>query len=102
MGSQRAKALIGVAALAAILIAAAGPLGALPALLAFALLFAGHYPGADHLDRWIAAASCEDARERPTSSSAPRRPIFVLVGRGGFLIASSLAKRPPPALLSQI
>jgi hypothetical protein len=102
MQAPRTRALLGLAALAAILVAAAGPLGALPALLAFALLFAGHYPGADHLDRWIAAASRDDARERPSSSTAPRRPIFVLVGRGGFLIAASLAKRPPPVLLSQV
>jgi hypothetical protein len=100
MQSARARALLVVAALAVILVAAAGPLGALPALLAFALLFAGHYPGADHLERCIEAASCEDARRRPLSSPAPRRPIFVLVGRGGFLIAASLAKRPPPSLLS--
>jgi hypothetical protein len=100
MQSPRAKALLGVAALAVILVAAAGPLGALPALLAFAVLFAGHYPGADQLDRWIASASRDDAPRRPSSSAAPRRPIFVLVGRGGFLIAASLAKRPPPSLLS--
>ena len=100
MTSQRARAVLGVAALAAVLIAAAGPLGALPALLAFALLFAGHYPGADQLDRWIVAASGRDSRRRPSSSAAPRQPIFVAIGRGGVLIASSLAKRPPPALLS--
>ena len=95
-------AIVGVVALAAVLAAAAGPLGALPALLAFAVLFAGRYPGADHLERWIAAASEDRARERPSSCAAPRRPLFVRVGRGGFLIATSLAKRPPPALLSQV
>jgi hypothetical protein len=102
MQSSRVRALVGIAAFAAVLIAAAGALGALPALLAFALLFAGHYPGADRLDRMIVAAAGRGPRRRPSSHPAPRRPIFVLVGRGGFLIASSLAKRPPPVLLSHI
>ena len=45
---------IGAALVAAVvLVAAAGVLAALPALLAFALLFAGRYPGADRLERLI-------------------------------------------------
>jgi hypothetical protein len=101
MQSPRITALIGVA-LAAGLVLATGPLGALPALLAFVLLFAGHYPGATRLDRMIVAARRSAARSRATSRPAPRRPIRARVRRGGALIASSLAKRPPPALLSQV
>ena len=101
MQSPRIRALLG-AALAAGLILATGPLGALPALLAFVLLFAGHYPGANRLDRLIIATRRASPRPRAASRRAPRRPIRARIGRGGALIASSLAKRPPPALLSQV
>jgi hypothetical protein len=100
MRSPRAAAIFGALLVAgAVLIAAAGPLGALPALLAFVVLFAGHYPGADRLDRLILAARRYDSRKRASSRRTPRLPIFVLISRGGSLIATSLAKRPPPALL---
>jgi hypothetical protein len=101
MQLPRVRALLGVA-LAAGLIVATGPLGALPALLAFVLLFAGHYPGANGLDRLIIAARRVSSHSRAVSRPAPRRPIRAGIGRGGALIASSLAKRPPPALLSQV
>jgi hypothetical protein len=101
MQSPRTRALLGIS-LAAGLILVAGPLGALPALLAFVLLFAGHYPGARQLDRLIVAARRANPRVRLAARPAPRRPIRTRMGRGGVLIGSSLAKRPPPALLSQV
>ncbi len=89
--------LVAVAALAAALIGAIGLLGAAPAVLAFALLYCGHYPGVRRLDRAI-AARCDRRRPR-RACRAPLLPsAFVLVSRGGGLIASSLAKRPPPPL----
>jgi hypothetical protein len=101
MHLPRIRALLGLG-LAAGLILTTGPLGALPALLAFVILFAGHYPGARHLDRLIVAARRARPRARLAPRRIPRRPIRARVRRGGALIASSLAKRPPPALLSQV
>ena len=83
--------------LSIVLIAAAGVLAALPALLGFGLLLVGCYPGADRLDRLIAV---RDAR--PVAYALPKavRPATIArFWRGGELIARSLAKRPPPALL---
>jgi hypothetical protein len=100
MGSLRDRsALAIVAALiaAVVLVAAAGVLAALPALLAFALLFAGRYPGADRLDRLIRGRCARPAAYAP--ARPPRLRTVSHSWRGGELIARSLAKRPPPALL---
>jgi len=86
--------------MAAALIAAIGLLGAMPAIVVFALLFCGRYPGADGLDRLIAARRSRAPR-RPLHRPAPSlRFGFALVAPGGDLIANSLAKRPPPGLLA--
>lgn len=98
MHAAPARSLLGLAAilaLAATLIGAIGLLAAAPAVLAFALLYCGRYPGVRHLDRAIAAR--QERRSSPRDRRAPlRRSVFVLISRGGGLIASSLAKRPPP------
>lgn len=91
-------ALAAALAVAAVLIAAAGVLAALPAVFAFALLFAGRYPGADRLDRLIAGHGEHPASHPP--APVPRPLTIPLCSRGGELIARSLAKRPPPALPS--
>jgi hypothetical protein len=89
---------IGAALVAAVvLVAAAGVLAALPALLAFALLFAGRYPGADRLERLISGRCARPPAYPPLRAVRP--PTICLSWRGGELIARSLAKRPPPALL---
>ena len=101
MRTAPGRSLLGIGvilAMAAVLIAAMGLLGAMPAVLAFALLYCGQYPGARRLDRAIEARRAGRLRQRPPCIS-PMRPSFVLVSRGGQLIASSLAKRPPPRLL---
>ena len=101
MRTAPGRSLLGIGvilAMAAVLIAAMGLLGAMPAVLAFALLYCGRYPGARRLDRAIEARRAGRLRQRPPCIS-PLRPSFVLVSRGGQLIASSLAKRPPPRLL---
>ena len=95
---DRSRLAIAAAVIAAIvLVAAAGVLAALPALLAFALLFAGRYPGADRLERLISGRCARPAAY--ASAPAPRLPTVSHAWRGGELIARSLAKRPPPALL---
>jgi hypothetical protein len=83
---------------ATVLVAAAGVVAALPALLGFALLFAGRYPGADRLERLI-SGRCARPAAYPVARRAVRPPTVSLSWRGGELIATSLAKRPPPALL---
>jgi hypothetical protein len=77
------------------LILAAGLFAALPVLLAFLPLLAGHYIGASRLERAIVART---VRSRPTSTPRPRLAPRALAPRGGRLIAESLAERgPPPA-----
>jgi hypothetical protein len=94
---RSALAIAAAAGAAVVLVAAAGLLAALPALLAFALLFAGRYPGADRLDRLITGRCARHAAY--SVLLAVRPPTISLSWRGGELIARSLAKRPPPASL---
>jgi len=100
MGPFRDRSGLAIAAAvfaAVVLVAAAGLLAALPALLAFALLFAGRYPGADRLERLIGRRCAQPAAFAP--ARAQRLATVSRSWRGGELIARSLAKRPPPALL---
>lgn len=90
-------AIVAAVVAAVVLVAAAGLLAALPALLVFALLFAGRYPGADRLERLIAGGCARHAAY--SAPRAVRPPTISLSWRGGELIARSLAKRPPPAVL---
>lgn len=74
-----------------------GPLYLVPALLLAAPLATRRYPGEEAL-RALAAAP--RARRRPARLSASwPRPVFRLVPRGALLLATSLAGRPPPALI---
>jgi hypothetical protein len=68
--------------------------------LAFALpLLAGRYLGERAIERVrTARASAPAPRRRSTAAVPRRRPSLALVPRGGLLLASSLATRPPPAL----
>jgi hypothetical protein len=69
---------------------------ALPVLLFALPLLAGRYVGEERLARL--AAAFVDARRRPAGSvptTARRSPRAL--PRGGHLIASALAVRPPPA-----
>jgi hypothetical protein len=66
-----------------------------PALLLFAALLTGRYFGEDTIAR------VRRTRQAPTRSRAVRRPAprwtaRRSVPRGGLLLASSLATRPPP------
>lgn len=102
-GKQRlALALALTAVLGGVLVAAAGVLAALPALLAFLPLLAGRYVGAERLERLIAARIGNRGPGRAASPGLrPRRHLpRIAVPRGGGLLASSLAKRPPPAFLT--
>jgi hypothetical protein len=80
-----------------------GPLEGLVMLapaLAFALpLLAGRYLGERTIDRVRTARVAAPAPRRDRRAAAlRRRPTLALVPRGGLLLASSLATRPPPAL----
>jgi len=90
--------LVAILAMAAVLIAFIGLLGAAPAVLAFALLCCGQYPGAARIDRAIDARRAARPHRRSGAAPALPHPVIALVSRGGELIADSLAKRPPPRL----
>ena len=80
----------------ALLGAHGGLLYLLPALLLAAPLAIRRYPGEEAL-RSLAARP--RPRRRPARLPAPPvRPDFRLVPRGALLLATSLSKRPPPAL----
>ncbi len=67
-----------------------------PAILLVIPLLVRRYPGERAL---IALRRVERARwPRPRSSVPARRRVVLAVVRGGRLIGSSLAVRPPPAL----
>jgi hypothetical protein len=81
--------------LGGLLVLAAGPLAALPALLAFLPLLRGHYLGSRALERAIVARR-RSARPSPAPASRPALAERAFMARGGRLIADSLAERPPP------
>jgi len=65
-----------------------------PALALATVLFARRYPGERLL---LAAGTRRRTRQlRPARVLAPLRPTLARVPRGGLLIASELAVRPPP------
>jgi len=67
--------------------------------LAFALpLLTGRYVGERTIARVRAARGLARPRRRLAAAPPRRRPRLALVPRGGLLLASSLATRPPPAL----
>lgn len=68
----------------------------LPAMLLGCLLCARMYPG----ERMLVTAHRGRSKgwARAVSSPRPRRLPLIAAARGGLLIASSLAVRPPPRL----
>jgi hypothetical protein len=68
-----------------------------PALALAAALFARRYPG----ERLLLAKGTRRRTPRlwPARVLAPLRPTLARVPRGGLLIASELAVRPPPLAL---
>lgn len=70
----------------------------LPAVVVAVPLLARRYPGERAL---LALRRVEPARwPRPRSCVAPRRRVVLSAVRGGLLMGSSLAVRPPPLRLS--
>jgi hypothetical protein len=67
-----------------------------PALLVLLPLLAGHYVGEERLVRF--ARGAPPARRHRARPVRPSHPAVALVPRGGLLLASSLATRPPPVL----
>jgi len=73
-----------------------GLLMLLPALLLLAPLVAGRYLGEDAIERVRVARTAR--RPRAVLCAPLPRPVEHLLPRGGLLLGSSLARRPPPAL----
>lgn len=72
---------------------------AAPLLTLLAPLLAGRYVGEEQIGRLAAArTSAGHTVARARRTSAPLRAPGLLVPRGGRLLATSLAVRPPPAL----
>jgi hypothetical protein len=75
---------------------------AAPALALLVPLLAGRYVGEEQIERLAAARV---ARGRPPARARRSVPALraprVLLPRGGRLLATSLAVRPPPALVSR-
>jgi fatty acid desaturase len=68
-----------------------------PAIVMLALLLGGHYVGETQLQRLAAAWQQRPRRARIQCDPLPCRPRAVMP-RGGRLVATSLAVRPPPLL----
>jgi hypothetical protein len=74
-------------------------LALIPALLLFAALHLGRYPGERAIDRLAARARTVRPRRAPRAlRPAPRAPRVAV--RAGELLARSLATRPPPSPLT--
>jgi hypothetical protein len=88
-----------LALVALVHLAGADALLAAPLLALLAPLLAGRYLGEERIGRLAAARVAPRLRpaRAPWSSVASRAPR-ALVPRGGRLLATSLAVRPPPAL----
>jgi hypothetical protein len=67
-----------------------------PAIVLLASLLTGRYPGDDRLAR-LAATRCPSRPRRPRITLRASSPRRVLMPRGGRLVATSLAVRPPPS-----
>jgi hypothetical protein len=79
---------------------AAGVLFLSPAIVLVAALLNGRYVGEERLRR-LAAAFRPNRRRRPRAAPEPRVPRHrALMPRGGSLVATSLAVRPPPRRLA--
>ncbi|MFN8203965.1 MAG: hypothetical protein U0S48_15480 [Solirubrobacteraceae bacterium] len=69
-----------------------------PALLLLLPPLAGRYLGEDVLERVRLARGAPPVRRRRSRPARTSHRAVALVPRGGLLLASSLATRPPPAL----
>jgi hypothetical protein len=74
-------------------------LALVPALLLFAALVAGRYPGERAIARLAAGTRATRPRRAPRAIATPRRAPRASI-RPGELLARSLATRPPPSLLT--
>ena len=92
---------VALAAFAVVLVVPGMSTGVLflsPAIVLLASLLTGRYPGDERLARLAAAMRARRPRPRPALPTAPPRRR-VPMPRGGRLVATSLAVRPPPGVL---
>jgi hypothetical protein len=69
-----------------------------PLFLVAAPLLAGHYVGAEQLERLATRRSATLPRRPPVAARPSMRRPAALLPRGGRLIGEALAVRPPPLL----
>jgi len=96
--SRRARALtaIAICGLAAAAGLHDGALYLLPALVLLGTLALGRYPGERVLLALAVRRARRARRRRAVGASASAAPARALIPRGGLLLASFLAVRPPP------
>jgi hypothetical protein len=94
--TEIAPLLIAAAIPVTAIVAAAGLLACLPLLLLVVPLLFGRYPGIEAIVRLAERRARRPARDRLRSAPA-WGGIGLTPPRGGRLIATGLAKRPPPA-----
>jgi hypothetical protein len=100
--SRRVHAALLVAAIAAFGLALAlpgmetGVLFLSPAIILLASLLTGHYVGEHSLARFVAGFRPRRSRRRTPAAGGPERRLRARMPRGGRLVATSLAVRPPP------
>jgi hypothetical protein len=70
-----------------------------PALLLFAALLAGRYPGERTIARFVSRTQARRPRRAPRTVGSSRRAPRISIRPGEFL-ARSLATRPPPSPLT--
>jgi hypothetical protein len=91
-----AAAVVGFAAALVVPGLETGVLFLAPAIVVLSLLHTGHYVGERQIHRLAGAwHQRRPARERARRDPLPRRP-HALMPRGGRLVGTSLAVRPPP------
>ncbi|HEV7808726.1 MAG TPA: hypothetical protein VGO80_23175 [Solirubrobacteraceae bacterium] len=93
---------VALAAFAAVLVLPGMSTGVLflsPAIVLLASLLIGRYPGDERLAR-LTTTICLRRPRRPRIALQAPRPRRVPMPRGGRLVATSLAVRPPPAVLA--
>jgi hypothetical protein len=71
-----------------------------PAIVLLASLLTGHYVGEQSLARFAAASRPRRSRATACAPAGAARRLRAQMPRGGRLVATSLAVRPPPLLLA--
>ncbi len=93
-------ALIVVAVVALPGVVVPGVLACAPALLLLGCLWLGRYPGQERIVRWMSRRRRPRRRAAIATTPTAFAPARAACPRGGRLLGSQLAVRPPPAAVA--